>query len=497
MNLPTLDSINLWAVMPVLVLVTWGCLLLVLDLFIPAGRKYWTAWLAVLGLVLNAIMLTIQSIAFLPQHPQAAFNGMITVDGFALFLQAIFLLAALIGVLIALNYLPRRGIERGEYYTLLIFTTTGMMFMAMAADLIVVFLSLELLSIPLYILSGFARPRVESEESAMKYFLLGAFASGFLVYGIALAYGGTGTTALSGVIKAVSGQAPNLPLAILGLGLILVGLGFKVAAVPFHMWTPDVYQGAPTPVTAFMSVGAKGGGFAAMLRVLVAAFPALAGQWGILIAVIAGLTMIIGNVVAISQTDIKRMLAYSSIAHAGYILVALAAAADPKVASFAVSAAIFYLLTYTFTNLGAFALVVAVEKDDGSGTRIDDFAGLGKTRPLLALAMALFMFSLIGVPPSAGMVGKFFVFQAAIEASANNPLLLAVTIIGVLTSVVSAFYYARVVVVMYMRDGEGKAVMQPALAVATAVTAIGTLVLGLIPTPIFQMAQQALLKIAG
>jgi len=497
MTLPTLETINLLAVMPVLTLVGWGCLVLVFDLFIPATRKYWTAWLTVLGLGLTAIVLAVQAMAFLPGHPQSAFNGMLTVDGFALFLQAIFLLAAFVGVLMALNYLPRRGIERGEYYTLLIFTTTGMMFMSMAADLVVVFLSLELLSIPLYILSGFARPRVDSEESAMKYFLLGAFASGFLVYGIALVYGGTQTTALSGVVKAISGSAPNLPLAIIGLGLILVGLCFKVAAVPFHMWTPDVYQGAPTPVTAFMSVGAKAGGFAAMLRVLVAAFPAISGEWGALIAVIALLTMIVGNFVAISQTDIKRMLAYSSIAHAGYILVALAAAADPKVAPFAVSAALFYLLTYTFTNLGAFALVIAVEKDDGTGTLIDDFAGLGKAKPMMAAAMAVFMLSLVGFPPTAGMVGKWFVFQAAIQASNTNVLLLIVTIVGILTSVVSAFYYMRVIVVMYFRDGAGNAVMRPPLAAATAAMAIGTLALGVIPAPIFQMAQQALLKIAG
>jgi NADH-quinone oxidoreductase subunit N len=346
-------------------------------------------------------------------------------------------------------------------------------------------------------MSGFARPKLDSEESAMKYFLLGAFAGGFLVYGIALTYGGTGTTSMVGLVQALSGEARNLPLAIVGMGLILVGLGFKVAAVPFHMWTPDVYQGAPTPVTAFMSVGAKAGGFASLLRVLVAAFPSISNEWGTLIAIIAGLTMILGNFVAISQTDIKRMLAYSSIAHAGYILVAVAAAQDPAVAPLAVSAAVFYLLTYAVTNLGAFALVIAVEKDDGSGTQIDDFAGLAKSRPLLAAAMTLFMMSLIGVPPSAGMVGKVFVFQAAIQASQGNLLLLIVTIIGVLTSVVSAFYYMKVVVVMYMRDGEGKAVLQPALGAALVVTALGTLLLGILPTPVFQMAQQALLKLSS
>jgi NADH-quinone oxidoreductase subunit N len=498
MTLPTLDTINLLAALPLLILVGWGCVVLLVDLFVPVGRKYWTAWLAVLGLVATMVALAAQMIAFSGGGAaQFAFSGMLAVDGFSIFLQIVFIISAILGVLMALNYLPRRGIERGEYYTLLLFATTGMMLMAMAADLIVVFLALELLSIPLYILSGFARPRADSEESAMKYFLLGAFASGFLVYGIALVYGGTATTALAGVVKALSGQARDLPLAIIGMGLILVGLGFKVAAVPFHMWTPDVYQGAPTPVTAFMSVGAKAGGFAALLRVLVMAFPAISGEWGALVAIIAGLTMILGNVVAISQNDIKRMLAYSSIAHAGYILVAVAAAQDPKVTPYAVSAAVFYLLTYTLTNLGAFSLVIAVEKDDGSGTRIDDFAGLGKSRPLLALAMTLFMMSLIGVPPSAGMVGKFFVFQAAILASQGNLLLFIVTIIGVLTSVVSAFYYLRVVVVMYMREGEGKAVLRPALAIALAATALGTLLLGIVPAPIFQMAQQALLKLAS
>jgi len=331
----------------------------------------------------------------------------------------------------------------------------------------------------------------------MKYFLLGAFSSAFLIYGIALTYGGTATTSLSGVVDALTGQALNPALAILGMGLILVGLGFKVAAVPFHMWTPDVYQGAPTPATAFMSVGAKAGGFAALIRVLVMAFPTLSGTWGLLTAIIAALTLILGNVVAISQSNVKRMLAYSSIAHAGYVLLAVSAAAQPDVTPYAVSAAMFYLLTYTVTNLGAFAVVMAVERDDRSGNQIEDFAGLGRTRPLLAILMTFFMLSLTGIPPSAGMVGKFFVFQAAVRASTGNPLLLAVTIIAVLTSVVSAFYYLRIPVVMYFREGEGQAQLQPVLGVALALTGLATLVLGIIPAAFFQMAQQALLALSG
>jgi NADH-quinone oxidoreductase subunit N len=497
MELPTLESINLLAILPALVLVGWTLVQLVVDLFILPERKYWTAWLAIAGVAAAAVALGMQAAQYTPGAAETAFDGMLVIDGFALFLQGVFLLTAFVGVLLAINYLPRQRIERGEFYTLLLFTTAGMMVMAMAADLIVVFLALELLSIPLYILTGFDRKRTSSEEGAMKYFLLGAFASGFLVYGIALMYGGTGTTSLSGVMGVLAGEARNLPLALAGSGLILVGLGFKVAAVPFHMWTPDVYQGAPTPVTAFMSVGAKAGGIAALLRVLLSALPGVAEEWGIAIAIIAMLTMILGNFVAISQSNIKRMLAYSSIAHAGYILVAVGAAQRPEDAPLAISAAIFYLLTYAFTNLGAFGVVIAVEKDDGTGNQIDDYAGLGKRRPLLALAMTVFMLSLTGMPVSAGLVGKFFVFQAAIQASVGNPWMLAAAIVGVLTSVISAYYYLRVVLVMYFRDGEGEISLKPALAAALVVTAIGTVVLGVIPTPVFQMARDALLAMAG
>ncbi|MBN1311675.1 MAG: NADH-quinone oxidoreductase subunit N [Anaerolineae bacterium] len=494
MQLPILESINLMAVLPVLIIAGWACVLLVFDLLIPRSRKHWTAWLALVGLLGAAVALFFQIGHFARLGSEAAFDGMVTVDGFSIFLQVVFVLTAIVGVLLALDYLPRHGIERGEYYVLLLFTTIGMMIMSMAADLIVVFVALELLSIPLYILSGFAGMRETSEEAALKYFLLGAFASSFLVYGIALTYGGTGTTRLTGIAQAVTSDALNLPLTTVGMGLLLVGLGFKVAAVPFHMWTPDVYQGAPTPVTAFMSVGAKAGGFAALIRVLVTAFPAIASEWGTLIAVIAGLTMLLGNIVAISQSNIKRMLAYSSIAHAGYILLAVAAAQRSENASFAIGAVVFYLLAYALTNLGAFTVAIAVERDDGTGTEIDDFAGLGKTRPWMALAMALFMLSLTGMPISGGLVGKVFVFQAALQAVPGDPLLLAVVIIGVLTSVVSAFYYLKVIMVMYMREGEGKAVLPLALKTVLAATAFGTLVLGIIPGPVFQMAQRAMLK---
>ncbi len=415
-----------------------------------------------------------------------AFGGMLAVDGFASFLHIVFLLAGLVGIALAHDYLKRMDILRGEYYGLLLFTISGMMLMAMAADLIVVFLALELLSIPLYVLSGFASSRLDSQESAMKYFLLGAFASGFLVYGIALLFGAAETTRLAGLVAVLEGGPFGEPLALVGAGLLLVGLGFKVAVVPFHMWTPDVYQGAPSPVVAFMSVGAKAGGFAALLRVFVAAFPALAEAWGPLAMWVAAITMTWGNVAAIAQRNIKRMLAYSSIAHAGYILMALPASADPAVSTDAVGAALFYLLAYALTNLGAWGVVVALERAGEAGLSIDDYAGLASRRPALALGMLLFMLSLTGLPPTAGFVGKFYLFRAALQAN-----LVWLALVGVLTSLVSAYYYLRVVIVMYMQEGEPATRSEFWLNGSVAVTALATFLVGILPAPLFALASSA------
>jgi NADH-quinone oxidoreductase subunit N len=477
------------SILPLLILSGYACLLLLVDLFIPQGRKQWTGWLGLIGLLAaGAGMLPWPSSGSL-----TGFGGMIVVDGFAFFLNVIFILSGVLAILLALNYLPRTGIERGEFYILLLFTLSGMMLMAQAADLIVVFLALELLSIPLYILSGFARPRPSSEESAMKYFLLGAFSTGFLVYGIALTYGATGTTNLSAILAAAQSGAATTGLLLAGAALILVGLGFKVAAVPFHMWTPDVYDGAPSVVTAFMSVGAKAGGFAALLRVFVIAFPNLAPQWAGIAALIAALTMTLGNFAAIAQSNIKRMLAYSSIAHAGYILMGLVAASSSKagLTDFSVGAALFYLLAYALTNLGTWAIVIAVERAEGEGLSLDDYAGLGARRPGLALAMALFMLSLTGLPPTVGFVAKFYVFRAAIDAG-----YLWLALVGVLTSLVSAYYYLRIVIIMYMREGEGRALVNPALNFAVGLTALATFVFGLLPGPLMELATRSMLALA-
>jgi NADH-quinone oxidoreductase subunit N len=409
----------------------------------------------------------------------------------------VILATTFIGILMSVDYLKRTGIERGEYYSLLLFTTVGTMWMAAANDLIAVFVALELLSIPLYVLAAFRAPELKSEESGLKYFILGAFSSAFFVYGAALTYGATGTTNIPAILQTVSatlfGGAAEAGAAqlllLLGSGLMLVGLGFKVAAVPFHMWTPDVYEGAPTPVTAIMSVGAKVGGFAALLRIfgtglatLAPAAAASSTDWQTIMWLIAAATMVLGNLIAISQSNIKRMLAYSSIAHAGYIMMAVAAtgttSAGTGLPNSAAQAALFYLLAYMFTNLGAFAVAVAVEKNDGSGTNMEDFVGLSKSRPLLALMMAVFMLSLTGIPGTAGFIAKIFIFQSTLEAG-----LIPLAIVGVLTSIISGFYYLRVVVNMYLRDGEGDKAegATPYLNWAVYASFAGTMLLGIVP----------------
>ncbi len=478
-----MDPLELLLFLPFLIIVGWACVLLLVDLFIPRTRKGITALLAALGL-LAALFAAVAQLG----ESSAGFGGMIVADSYASFLQILFLVTGLAGITLAYDYLKRMGIERGEYYTLLLFTVSGMVLMAQAGDLIVVFLALELLSIPLYVLSGFARPRIESEESALKYFLLGAFASGFVVYGIALVFGATETTQLSEIVAAAEGGMAGGGLLLAGSALILVGLGFKVAAVPFHMWTPDVYQGAPSAVVGFMSVGAKAGGFAALLRVFIVAFPGVAQAWGPAAMWVAALTMAWGNVAAIAQSNIKRMLAYSSIAHAGYILMALPAAAEARVASQAVSAALFYLFAYMVTNIGAWAVVVALEREEGAGLTINDYAGLSTRRPALAMAMLVFMLSLTGVPPTAGFVGKWYIFRAAIDAN-----LIWLAVVGVVTSLISAYYYLRVVVAMFMQPGEPATRSEGWLNATVGVAAVATFLIGILPAPLFALAGQAAL----
>ena len=488
----TLTSQDFQVLTPYILLTVWACILLLVDLFIPRDRKGITAFLSALGLGLT-LSFTLMQIG----EEATGFNGMVVLDGFSTFVNALLLVSGLLGVALAYGYVKRMGIERGEYYTLLLFSVSGMMLMAQAADLIIVFLALELLSIPLYVLAAFARPRVQSEEAGMKYFLLGAFATGFVVYGIALIFGATGSTNIFAIVSAASsstssastGSAGSLLLTI-GAALILVGFSFKVAAVPFHMWTPDVYQGAPTAVTAFMSSGAKIAGFAALLRVFATAFPSIAVDMTDVLWAISALTMIVGNVIAISQTDIKRLLAYSSIAHAGYILMAFVPYGNPQVRDVAIASGLFYLVAYAVTNFGAWGVVIALEQKEGRGLNIEEYAGLGRRHPLLAAAMAVFMLSLIGFPPTIGMVGKFYLFRSVIAGGFTW-----LAIIGVLTSLVSAFYYLRVVVTMYMQEGEPETERETWLGLTTGTTAVLTVLVSLVPQFLFAWASEAVLKL--
>jgi NADH-quinone oxidoreductase subunit N len=484
-----LEDMN--TILPLAVLVAWACALLLVDLAIPKGRKGWTALLAGVGLVVAAALTLWKATG---GEQTTAFNGMIVVDGFAVYLSVLILVSGIGGITLAYDYLRRTGIERGEYYVLLLFSIAGMVLMTQAADLIVVFLALELLSIPLYVLAGFAVPKLNSEEASLKYFLLGSFATGFVLYGVALTFGATGQTSLEGIVAAVtSGTASPVGLLI-GAAMILVGLGFKVAVVPFHMWTPDVYQGAPTSVTGFMAVGAKVAGFAALLRVFFLAYPSLAPSIAPVIAVLAAVTMILGNVVAIAQSNIKRLLAYSSIANAGYILMALVPIGQAEIAAKAVASALFYLFTYAITSFCAWAVVIAVEQNESA--EISDYAGLGRRQPLLAAAMTVAMLSFTGVPPTLGFFGKFFLFGTVIEGG-----YVWLALVGVLTSLVSAYYYLRVVVIMYMREGEraGERALQPEvrregwLTLTALATGLGTLALGLLAAPLFEWAAKAVL----
>ena len=478
-----IPEINFIWVAPVVTVAVTGMLLMFLELFVLKFVKKWAAWITLIGLGFALV----QTVAVWSQ-PGATFitaggSPMLVADTFALFLNVIFLMTGILTVLISIDFLNRTGLDRPEYYMLMLFSISGMMLMGMANDLILVFLALELLSIPLYIMAGLAWPRQDSEESAMKYFLLGAFSSSIFVFGIALIYGATGTTSLPEITSAI-GDPNSLLLA--GAAFLLVGFGFKIAAVPFQMWTPDVYEGAPTTVTAFMSVGAKVGGFAALLRILLTALPNLGDTWMPAIAVLAALTLIIGNIVAIAQQNIKRMLGYSSIAHAGYILIAVAASSqNPDGAS----AALFYMFAYLFTNLGAFAIVIAMEHQQGEGVHINDYKGLAKKNPWIALAMAFFMLSLTGVPPTGGFAGKFYVFRTAIESG-----LTWLAIIGIITSVVSAFYYLRIVYLMYMYDGEAEIIKKPAIITAVVFTALTTFLLGILPAWGFDLARDAVMQ---
>ncbi|HEX9017701.1 MAG TPA: NADH-quinone oxidoreductase subunit N [Anaerolineaceae bacterium] len=485
-----MSVIDIITILPPVIVTAWAILLLIGDLWIPRDRKGLTALLAAFGL---AIALGVDLALGGAHSRPPAFHGMVVLDGFAVYANVLILGSALLGVALAYDHIRRTGIERGEYYILLLLSTAGMMLMVQAYDMIVIFLALELLSIPLYVLAGFARPRPESEEASLKYFLLGTFASAFVLYGTSLIYGATAHTDLGGIVAAVQtgGSDFSLPLLLVGAALVLIGLGFKVSAVPFHMWTPDVYQGAPTPVTAFMAVAVKVAGLGALLRVFIVAFPSIAAQITSVVWALAALTMIVGNVLAIVQTNIKRLLAYSSIAHVGYLLMAFVSFGQGQVVSDAVAATLFYLVGYGLTSFAAWGVVIAAEQKEGRGLELDDYAGLGRKYPWLGVAMMAAMFSFTGIPPTLGFWGKFYVFEAAVKAGAPG-----LALIGLLTSLFSAYYYLRVLVVMYMRPGEPAARQEGWLNLVTIASAAAVVVLSFFPGAIYDLAAKAMLLLS-
>ena len=432
---PSFLPADWWALGAVIAL-TVGCLVLLLLEFIPQrpqGNR---------GGIVSLLALVAGGVAVLKVHDvkRPLFEGMFVHDPMTVFFTVLFCAVGALSVLASWDYVKRTAINQTEYYALLVSSVLGMIVMAASNDLITIFLGLELMSLSLYVLVGFRRTRLESNEAALKYFLLGAFASGFLLYGIALLYGATGTTNLARM-AAFLADSPLLhnPLLLVGALLVFAGFAFKVAAVPFHMWTPDAYEGAPTSVTGFMSAGAKAAGFAALLRVGLRALGPVQADWTSLIAVLAFLTMTVGNVTALLQNNLKRMLAYSSIAHAGYILVAIAAG-GPEGAG----AAVFYLAVYSFMNLGAFTVLTMLGKGRDERVLVSDLAGLGFRSPLLGIVMTIFILSLGGIPPTAGFMGKLYVFSVAVQ----HPELRWLVIAGVLNSVISVFYYLRVTVSM-------------------------------------------------
>jgi len=488
-------DVNLPLIAPELIVGVAGVVVMMVDAFTHRRQRNVTATLSILAL-LGAGAATVW--LWIKWPAASAFNGMILLDEMRLSFTVIFLIVAILTILIATIWIDIEDLPAGEFHSLLLFATSGMMLMASAGDLVIVFLGLEILSIATYVLAGFRRTDRRSNESSLKYFILGSFASAFLLYGIALIYGATatgpdqpGTTNIA-LIAARANQSLYPPLLFAGIAMLLVGFGFKIATAPFHVWTPDVYEGAPTPVTAFMAAGPKAAGFASFMRVFLFGFPIVTATastagyahatWVGALAIMAALTMSIGNVVAIVQNNVKRMLAYSSIAHAGYALVgfvAAGAATDAAQRGAALTAVAFYLLTYAVMNMGAFAIVTIMARKGDRRNEVEDYNGIGFSSPVLAFSLSIFLLSLLGMPLTAGFMGKIMVFSAAV-----NQGYVWLVVIGVLNTAVSAYYYLRLIVVMFFREPTGiwEAPRIPAtLAVALILTILGVFYLGLFP----------------
>jgi len=469
--------------LPFLILVVSG-LIILLGSAETARRESgrYGSGVAIVGTILA--MLSLYVLYGIKKH--TLFNDMLIIDNFSLFLTATILIATLVVILISRNAIAKDGAEINEYYMLLLFSSAGMILMIQSINLIMVFLALEIFSLGIYVLVGITKQKKVSTEASLKYLLLGAFAAAFFLYGLTYIYGATGTLDLLKIAKIVSeGQVTSNTYLILGASLVLCGIAFKIALVPFHMWTPDVYEGAPTPITAYMAVGVKAAAFAVFIRIFGYALPKFNIEWNTLLWILAVLTMTVGNICALLQDSLKRMLAYSSIAHAGYIFVAVVAGTH-----YGYGAILYYLLVYTFMNLGAFGVVIYVEYLLGQRDNIESFKGFGFRRPVIGLCMAVFLCSLMGLPPTGGFVAKFAVFSSAIKAG-----YVWLVVIGVLNSAVAAYYYLRVIVVMYTRSERAVEIMSPKGSIYNGIGLLislaGTLIMGILPHKILEIAIKA------
>ncbi len=487
------------AILPEIMVAITGIIVMLFDSFVPKQR-YITGIISLIGIVFSGILL---GLMWGDAPYLTAWSRMIAHDSLRISFSFVFLLVTAMTILISSVWTEREDIPVGEYHCLLLFATVGMMFMASGNDLVVLFLGLETSSLATYVMAGLRKSDLRSNESAMKYFILGSFASAFLLYGMALIYGATGSTNITEIALRIAN--PNFPaLLLVGGAMMIIGFGFKVATVPFHVWTPDVYEGAPTPVTAFMAAGPKAAAFASFVRVFVLGFPLIAGvqasvylhdSWITALTVMAGLTMTVGNIAAIVQNNVKRMLAYSSIAHAGYALVGfigagMATTADKRDA--AIASVAFYMLTYAITNLGAFAIVALLGQKNDRRTEFEDYNGIGFKSPVLAFALSLFMLSLLGLPLTAGFMGKVLVFRPALEA--GNAMLTLLVVVAVINTAISAYYYLRLVVVMFFRDrtDEWFAPRIPtALAAVLVITIVGVLYFGIFSNGVIERFSQS------
>ncbi|MEQ1844972.1 MAG: NADH-quinone oxidoreductase subunit N [Nitrospira sp.] len=482
----TFSAADLFLVLPELLVVTAACIVFVLDPVLRASDKDGLVWLS-LGTLAVCMGLTASQI----QAPATIFSGLVVIDAYGAFWKLLLYFVTGLTILLSHSYLKEEQLYFGEYYGFVLLALSGMMVMVSSADLLTLYLGTELMSLSLYVMAGLKRSEPRSLEASAKYFVLGAFSSGILLYGISLLYGATGSTRLPEIAAAISGRNLDDPLLLFATILLTVGFGFKLAVVPFHMWTPDVYQGAPTSVTAFMAVASKAASFGAFLRVFIEGLGGLKANWSAMFLLLCLATLILGNVLALVQTNVKRMLAYSSIAHAGYALIGVVATGHMENSS-GIASVLLYLTLYAFMTFGAFAIVAMLRKGGIEGVDIEDFTGLAKRHPVAALLMLIFMVSLAGIPPTAGFIGKLYVFMSAVEA--GLPWLAAVALIF---AVISAYYYLRLVMVMYMREPSDlsstspRMVMSPALSIVLACAVAGVVIFGIYPNPLVNFAMHA------